>query len=185
MQQARKNLTGRIVGQAINEAPTGTDGPYPAPLVVGPWTVQPEWIDYNGHMNVAYYTMAFDQAVDRVSEDYLGIGETFTNASRLGPYVLQMQTHFLSEMHRDEAFTFRFHLLDCDEKRLHACQHMIAEDGREAAFIEAIFLNVDLNTRRAAPYPEWAQARLQRMRDDHAHLPRPAQLSAPIGIRRR
>ena len=23
-----------------------------------------DWIDYNGHMNVAYYTLAFDRAID-------------------------------------------------------------------------------------------------------------------------
>ena len=27
-------------------------------------TVLPEWIDINDHMNVAYYLLAFDQAVD-------------------------------------------------------------------------------------------------------------------------
>ncbi len=29
-------------------------------------TVQPGWIDYNDHMNVAYYVLAFDQALDRL-----------------------------------------------------------------------------------------------------------------------
>ena len=43
---------------------TGHDGPYDAPGVVGPQRVLPEWIDYNGHMNVAYYTLAVDTAFD-------------------------------------------------------------------------------------------------------------------------
>jgi len=38
--------------------------------------VKPEWIDYNGHMNVAYYVLAFDHAID----DFygrLGLGEAY------------------------------------------------------------------------------------------------------------
>ena len=172
------------MSQAINEPATGHNGPYDAPLIVGPWQVLPEWIDYNGHMNVAYYTMAFDQALDAVYEVHLGLGETFTKAARQGPYALQIQTHFLAEMHEGERFTGAFQLLDCDHKRMHCCHRMIGEDGREAAFFEAVFMNVDLNTRRSAPYPAWAQTRLERMKSDHAALERPARLSAPIGLRR-
>ena len=45
-----------------------------APLQIHKGTVLPEWIDYNGHMNVAFYMLAFDQATDAFF-DYLGMGE--------------------------------------------------------------------------------------------------------------
>ncbi len=32
----------------------------PAPLELRQGRVRPEWLDYNGHMNVAYYVLAFD-----------------------------------------------------------------------------------------------------------------------------
>jgi len=32
--------------------------------------VKPEWIDANGHMNVAYYVLAFDLAVDALWEAF-------------------------------------------------------------------------------------------------------------------
>ena len=35
-----------------------------APFVTNIKNVLPEWIDYNDHMNVAYYTLAFDEALD-------------------------------------------------------------------------------------------------------------------------
>ena len=47
----------------------------PAPFRSSTQTVEPEWIDYNGHMNVAYYTLAFDRALDELFEA-LGIGPT-------------------------------------------------------------------------------------------------------------
>ena len=30
--------------------------------------VEPQWIDYNGHLNMAYYNVLFDRAVDEVYE---------------------------------------------------------------------------------------------------------------------
>ena len=42
----------------------GFDGPYEAPLKLPTRKVLKSWIDYNGHMNVAYYTMAIDNSID-------------------------------------------------------------------------------------------------------------------------
>ena len=46
-------------------------------LTVTRGSVIPEWIDINGHMNVAYYVLAFDKAVD----DLISEGK----ARRIGP----------------------------------------------------------------------------------------------------
>jgi len=51
---------------------TVTD-PSQAPLEFSDQQVLPEWIDFNGHMNVAYYVMAFDHGVDGLTS-YLDIG---------------------------------------------------------------------------------------------------------------
>ena len=48
----------------------GFDGPYEAPLKLPIRKVLKSWIDYNGHMNVAYYTMA-------VSYTHLTLPTTF------------------------------------------------------------------------------------------------------------
>jgi len=47
-----------------------------APLHLWRETVRPEWIDYNGHMNVAYYVLILDHGVDALWE-YLGIGRDY------------------------------------------------------------------------------------------------------------
>ena len=36
----------------------------PAPFESWREPIRSEWIDYNGHMNVAYYTPVFDHAVE-------------------------------------------------------------------------------------------------------------------------
>ena len=35
-----------------------------APFVSSVMQVEPDWIDYNGHLNMAYYNVLFDRAVD-------------------------------------------------------------------------------------------------------------------------
>lgn len=147
--------------------------------------VKPEWIDYNGHMNVSYYTMAFDNAFDMLLEDWLGIGESFVRRSRLGPMSLQMQTCYLGELLEGEAFHVDVTMLDCDAKRMHIFGEMISgRTGGLAATFEGLSMCVDLETRRPHSYPDWAQARMAAMKAAQAGVPRPRQVGQAIGIRR-
>ncbi|HEU0220683.1 MAG TPA: thioesterase family protein [Paracoccaceae bacterium] len=148
--------------------------------------VAPDWIDYNGHMNVAYYTMAFDQAIDLFLEEALGIGPAFVARSGMGPYALQAHFHYLGELRAGESFVPRIRLVDCDAKRMHVfCELLHGTTGALCATLEQVIVNVDHATRRATPYPDWAQARLQAMKAAHAGPERPRQLGAPIGLARR
>lgn len=62
----------------------------PAPLDLRQGVVRPEWLDDNGHMNVAYYVLAFDHACD----DFLDtIGMTDAYRARSGG------TTFAAELH--------------------------------------------------------------------------------------
>ncbi|MDT8344510.1 MAG: thioesterase family protein [Thermohalobaculum sp.] len=157
----------------------------PTPIRTATQRVEPGWIDYNGHMNVAYYTLAFDRALDEVFEA-LGIGATAARRDRLGPMALQSQIHYLAELVEGEAFHCEVQLLDADDKRVHFIVRMIAErDGRLAATYETLSMNVDLRARRGAPYPPQAAARIGRLVAAHAGLVRPAQVGRTIGIRRK
>ncbi len=165
---------------------SGRDGPYPAPVVVQQRRVLPEWIDYNGHMNVGYYGIAFDRASDVLFSEYLGVGEEHVQASGQGPYVLQSHTHFLRELKLDQGFSVRFRLIDHDRKRLHVFGEMVSDDnGDICATQEIMVMNVDHGTGRSAEYPDWAVRRFAWMKADHAALPVPPQLGAPLGLRRK
>ena len=41
---------------------------FPAPFDRFEGMVRPEWIDANGHMNLAYYVVLFDSATDAIFE---------------------------------------------------------------------------------------------------------------------
>jgi len=155
-----------------------------APIVTRPQTVLPDWIDFNGHMNVAYYTLAFDRALDEVLSA-LDIGEAAAQSRRMGPMALQTQIHYLGELHEGERFRCDFQLLDTDHKRTHFFMTMRAQTGGTlAATYESLSINVDLETRRSAPYPQEAQTRLAALLERHRDLPRPDLVGAPIRIRR-
>ena len=42
--------------------------PFDTPVISAPMKVLPEWIDYNDHLNVAYYTLIFDRSADTAVE---------------------------------------------------------------------------------------------------------------------
>ncbi len=164
----------------------GHDAPFDAPVTLAARQVPAEWIDYNGHMNVAYYTMAFDQALDDFLENELGIGEAHAARVRQGPYALQSHIHYLDELLEGESFVIRVRMIDHDAKRMHLFAELFnTDDDRLAATCEQMLMNVDLETRRSTPYPDWAQARMADMLAAHKVLEVPAQLGAPLGIRRK
>ncbi|NOD77165.1 MULTISPECIES: thioesterase family protein [unclassified Ruegeria] len=164
----------------------GHDGPYDAPVEIHEFALHPDWIDYNGHMNVGYYGVAFDMAFERLLVDHLGLGEPQVQALGQGPYVLQSHMQFLREVTDDMTIYFQFRLLDADHKRGHYFGQMIsAPDQTVCATQEVLFMNVSHRTGRSEPYPDWAVTRLARMVSDHASLPPTPQIGQPIGIRRK
>jgi acyl-CoA thioester hydrolase len=183
-----------VTGLSAEIAAAAAAGPAAAPipafaaaaLCSAPMTVPAEWIDYNGHMNVSYYTMAFDKAADQIYDGVLLIGEAYARVQRMGPYVIQQHIHYLGELLRGDQFACAFRILDWDDKRLHTWSDLIrVSDGRIAASAEALVMNVDLEERRSAPYPDWARARIAALAAAQADLPLPVRVGAGIAIRRR
>jgi acyl-CoA thioester hydrolase len=155
------------------------------PLRSAPRRVLPEWIDYNGHMNVAYYVLAIDKAMDDIFES-LGMGLAYVQERRMGPMALVNQIHYLDELLEGQEFMCDLQLLDADHKRMHyvVTMHHLAK-GTAAAIFEGLSINVDLEARRSTPYPDDIRATLESVLRAHAALPRPPQIGAAIGIRRR
>ena len=64
-------------------------------------TVEPGWIDYNGHMNVAYYVLAFDRATDRML-DLLDVGEAYRRRTEASFFVLESHITYDREVVADD-----------------------------------------------------------------------------------
>lgn len=155
------------------------------PIVCSDQRVEEAWIDYNGHMNMAFYNLAFDRALDQVY-DRLGIGADYTASGAGSCFTLEVHVTYLQEVLLNDPLRIHFQLLDCDAKRLHFFEHMYhAEKGYLAATSEQIALHVDMANRRASPFPAPALERIETLMAAHRALPRPEQAGHVIGIRRR
>lgn len=148
-------------------------------------SVAPEWIDYNGHMNVAYYVLAFDHATDRLF-DYLGIGETYRRSTQHSIFALEAHVTYERELRQGDEFEVATRLVDADRKRLHIFHAMTRlKDNELSATIEVMGLHVDMAGPKSSPLADEAYARVEALLAEHRLLPAPPQLGRKIGIRRR
>jgi len=155
-----------------------------APLAIHRETVRPEWIDYNGHLNVAYYLLAFDHATDALL-DLIGLGHDHVRQHGGSIFILETHVSYHREVVAGDPLVFTTQLFDFDAKRIHHAHRMHhAEAGYLAATNELMLLHVDLASRRGAPMPAAAIERLGRIRAAHAGLARPQGLSRVIGLTR-
>ena len=156
-----------------------------APLALHREVVLPEWIDYNGHMNVAFYVLAFDHATDRFL-DLIDLGHDYMKRTNNSSFVLETHVTYAREVKLDDPLQFTLQLLDADEKRLHYYFEMFhGTEGYLAATSELISMHVDLDARLSAPMPEAAQRRIAAILEAHRDLARPEQSGRVIGIRRK
>ena len=156
----------------------------PAPLTCSSMLVEPQWTDYNGHLNMAYYNVLFDRALDEVFAA-VGLGPDYLTASNHSSFTAEAHVTYLNELHAGDNVTIAFRLLDFDEKRLHSFEEMYRDDGTLAATSEQMSLHVDMASRRVAPFPQSILDRLKAMHRSHASLPNSQYVGHVIGIRRK
>ena len=138
----------------INET---TEATLSSPYRTKSQVVLSDWIDYNGHMNVAYYTLAFDKALDFFFEDVVDIGPSFVEKNKEGPFALKASYNYFSELLEGENFFVDISVLDFDLKRVHVCGEMRKNKSLElSAVFETVLMNMDLNERKVKQYPKRA-----------------------------
>lgn len=153
-----------------------------SPLLVLSTTVEPAWIDYNGHMNVAYYVLAFDKGTDGLL-DHLGLGAAYRERTGHSIYVRESHVTYERELRRGDPIVVTAQLIDADSKRIHFFECMShAEAGYLAATAEILALHVDLAGPRSASLPDDARSRLETLLDGHRRLPAPPQLGRRISM---
>ncbi|RFP86836.1 thioesterase [Rhodobacteraceae bacterium 63075] len=155
-----------------------------APFLSEPMTVLPEWIDYNGHLNMAYYNVLLDQGVDQLWSD-LSFGPDYRERTGCTTYSAEYHIRYLRELHEGDKVRTSFQLLDFDSKRFHFAQSLIHEEGWVAAQGEGLGLHVDQSGPRVAPMPADIHAKFQALLEEHAKLPQPDFVGRPMGIHRK
>ena len=146
---------------------------FPAPFVSSLMRVEPQWIDYNGHLNMAYYNVLFDRAVDETYE-MLGIGLDYLKRTNHSTFTAEVHVRYLRELHEGDPVRVTFQLLAYDSKRIHYFEQLLhAEEGWVSATSENMTLHVDMGAKKVAPFPESVLRALAAMQAAHAVLPQP------------
>jgi acyl-CoA thioester hydrolase len=150
--------------------------------------IKHEWLDYNNHMNVAYYVLIFDKAGEKLVAD-LGLGETVTQKTGISWMALENHVTYDNEVVLDQPVEVRAQLLDHDNKRLHLYLEMYAknEDGTEylASTFEQMVMCVDLKARKSCEFPASIAEKILLKANAQADLNRPDNIGRTIGIRRK
>ena len=149
-------------------------------------SVKETWIDNNQHMNVTYYTLNFDMAVDQFLESEIGIGASYVKESKKGSYALQTQYRYLSEICSGESFQMSVFISDFDQKRLHLMLNMLnTNTGLIIASCETILMNVDLVKRKSCNYPTSALNNIKKLYELAKPLKSRTEMGHPIGLRKK
>jgi len=148
-------------------------------------TVEPAWVDYNGHMNVAYYVLIFDHATEAL-QAIIGMDEAERDSSGSSMFVAEAHITYDNEVLEGERVYITTQVLDSDEKRLHLFHRMYScSDDRLCATNELMILQVNLRTRKVGPFPDPVRARINTIRSEHALIEKPSQSSRIIAIPKR
>ena len=146
--------------------------------------VRPEWIDYNGHMNMAYYVVAFDKATD-VLFDHLGVGQAYKRDTAHTMFAMESHVTYARETKLGDKLSIAGQLLDADDKKFHFFLRMTAAGSDEQiATFEMLVLHVDDRGPKATKFPPAQQAKIDAMLAEHRRLPRPPEAGRHVGIRR-
>jgi acyl-CoA thioester hydrolase len=153
-----------------------------APFVSSPMRIEPHWIDYNGHLNMAWYTVLCDRAVDEAFE-VIGLGPDYRSERDASCFTAEAHIQYKRELRIGDPVRATVQLIDFDDKRIHVYAEL--RHAREAwlsATVETMNVHVSMADRKVIPFPPDILANIAIMKAAHSRLPRPEALSRIIGI---
>jgi acyl-CoA thioester hydrolase len=144
--------------------------------------VLPEWIDVNGHMNVAWYVLAFDLGVDALWDEF-GITAEYIEQAAGSTFAVECHITYQQELVEGDPYVVTAQMLGYDDKRIHQFQRLYhAEKNYLAATAEWMNLHVDLVSRRVSPWPASILARLAQFAAGQSGQPYPREAGKQMRI---
>jgi acyl-CoA thioester hydrolase len=153
-----------------------------APYLASVMQIEPQWIDYNGHLNMAYYNVMFDRAIDELWLN-LGIGPGYMRERHGSTFTAECHVRYLREIHLGEPVQVSILLVAADEKRLHTFEELRhATEGWLSATSENMTIHIDMTTRKTAPFPPDIRARIEAVAKAHSTAAHPDGIGRKISM---
>ena len=116
--------------------------------------IKKEWVDYNNHMNMAYYVLVFDQLWEIVLAKFK-MGEESAKTTQMSTMVVETHTTYNNEVKEGEEVEINLTFFDHDKKRVHFKMEMIEKSSKKlSATLEMLSLYIDLNKRKVSEFEE-------------------------------
>lgn len=139
--------------------------------------------DINGHLNVRHYIGIASEGLDESLVDCdipiqwpLTEGHACFSAEHHCTYVTELRT--------GSRMSARVRLLGRSERAAHALVYLLDDTNQSVCFVmEEIFLHIDLETRRTAPWPANVAEKLDARVAEHADLPFDSPASGCLALR--
>lgn len=129
------------------------------PIAVSQGTVKDDWIDYNGHMNMAYYVQCFEETSDFLLE-HMNLGYRYAIEEQKGVFVIKCEINYRKEINLNEDFIISLEDLICKGKKLTVGLKMLNVGSETIADYQILNLNVDLQTKKSVPFSQMISSQL-------------------------
>ena len=128
-------------------------------------TIEPAWIDYNGHLRDAYYGLVASYAVDDVM-DHLGLDAAYRARTHCTLYTLEVHLHYLHEVKSSDDLGVISSILDFDRKRIQVgCRFICSRLSEPVATAEMMLLHVHQGDKpSSASFPDEVSAKLEALK---------------------
>jgi len=144
--------------------------------------IKNDWIDDNGHLNVAYYHLVFDLAAKPFFE-WLGLTPDVRQTEKISTFALETHINFLSEVAVDAEVNVHARLLDVNSKRFLFYLEMFKTDGDTlAASYESLSTFVDMENRKSTSIAPQLLERMSLIKTRHSELELPWQIGHAISV---
>ncbi len=144
--------------------------------------VRPDWVDYNNHLNDAFYLVIFSHATDHMM-DQIGLDSIGRTRSNYSLFTAELHLNYLKEVKVDTQVRVETTILGHDAKRLHIFHTMYrGEETEPVATNEQMQLSIDMAGPRVSPFQPEVQTRIEKIAAEHAKLKKPAQMGRSITL---
>ena len=111
-----------------------------------------DWTDYNGHMNMSYYILIFDNAAEVMLTKF-NMGGDSAQSEKKSTFAVETHTTYDQEVKLGEEVEVHLTYFDHDMKRIHYRVSMFHKEKKYlAATTEVLSLYIDLNRRKVAEF---------------------------------
>lgn len=139
--------------------------------------------DINGHLNVRHYLGIASEGLDESLVD-LGIPQNWPVSAGHACFSAEHHCTYLTELRTGDTMSSRVILLGRSERAAHALVYLLDETHKRVSYVmEEVFLHIDMNTRKTAPWPEDVAAAIDARVGEHATLAWLAEVKGCLALR--